>query len=301
MVRSTYEFNRWVPREKSTWAFRVFKKHTNELLRMYTAFANSRTYTYSTLGKAAAWSDSPTQHFSFPPRLRAEQFSDLRDWSQAFNDLENWINLNALLAISSNLETYLATVVPLALASDVGTLYGTSRRIDGIQILKHGHSQAFDFRQHVVSCTKDHWSKRLAAYERLFGRSPKFFSSNISALERIRNIRNNVAHAFGRDIEASRNQLEVKTLPIERLSPNSLMQLQRVVWQLVKAIDVHLHLFHIGEYQALAFYHNIYPSLRKDLHPSMRAIELKKKMGVFGAEAAGKEFCKGLVRYYEAL
>ena len=268
---------------------------------MYTAFENSRKYTYAHLGKTASWTDIPSKHFSFDRPLENNQFNDLKDWSNGFNDLENWINLNTLVAISSNFETYLATVIPLALASDVGTLYGTTRKIDGVQILKHGHAKAFDFEEHVIACTKGHWSSRLAAYERYFGRSPKFFASNISALERIRTIRNNVAHAFGRDIEESRNQQEVKTLPIEKLSRESLLKLQKIVWVLAKSIDVHLHRFHIGEYQALVFYHAIYPSLRQDLHPSMRAIELKKRIGTFGATSVGKEYCKGLVQYYEAL
>lgn len=301
MTRSTYQFDRWKPREKSTWVFRVFKKHNIELLRMYTAFETSRRFTYSNLGKVAKWDDQPTKHFPFVRPLGFDQFDDMRDWSSAFNDLENWLNLNALVAISSNLETYMATVIPLALSSDVGTLYGTTRKIDGIQILKHGHAKAFDFDQHVVACTKGDWSSRHAAYERYFGRSPKYFSTNISALERIRTLRNNVAHSFGRDIEASRDQQQVKTLPIENLSRDGLLSLQKVVWQMAKAIDVHLHQFHIGEYQALAFYHRLYPSLRHGLHPSMRAIELKKRIGDFGATPAGKEYCNGLVQYYESL
>lgn len=301
MKRSTYQFDRWKPREKSTWVFWVFKKHNIELLRMYTAFETSRRFTYSNLGKVAKWDDQPTKHFPFVRPLGYDQFDDIRDWSCAFNDLENWLNLNALVAISSNLETYMATVIPLALSSDVGALYGTTKKIDGIQILKHGHAKAFDFEQHVVACTKGDWSSRLAAYERYFGRSPKYFSTNISALERIRTLRNTVAHSFGRDIEASRDQHQVKTLPIEKLSRDGLLSLQKVVWQMAKAIDVHLHQFHIGEYQALAFYHRLCPSLRHDLHSSMRAIELKKRIGHFGTTPAGKEYCKGLVQYYESL
>ncbi|AJZ63895.1 hypothetical protein OI25_5658 [Paraburkholderia fungorum] len=301
MGRSSYQFDRWTPRERSTWVFRVFKKHNIELLRMYTAFETSKRYTYASLGKVAAWTDLPTQHFTFCRPLGYEQFENMKDWSDGFNDLENWVNLNALVAISSNLETYLATVIPLALASDVGTLYGTSRRIDGVEILKHGHARAFDFKDHVIACTKGDWSSRLAAYEKYFGRSPKYFSSNISSLERIRTIRNNVAHAFGRDIDASRGLQEVKTLPIEKLTRDGFLKLQKTVWKLTKAIDVHLHKFHIGEYQALLFYHQLYPTLRKDLHQSMRAIQFKKRLGTFGATAAGKEYCKGLVRYYEAL
>jgi len=301
MSRSSYQFDRWKPREQSTWAFWVFKKHNKELLRMYTAFETSRRLTYSTLGKNAKWNDLASQHLSFIQPLGFEQFEDIRDWSNAFNDLENWVNLNALVAISSNLETYMATVIPLALSSNVGILYGLDKKIDGAQILKYGHDRALDFDEQVLSCTKGNWSSRLAAYERYFTKAPKYLASNISALESIRTLRNNVAHSFGRDIEASREQQQVNTLPIGKLSRSSFLKLQKVTWQTAKAIDVHLHQFHIGEYQALAFYHRIFPSLRHDLHPMMRAIELKKKIGGFGATAAGKEYCKGLVNYYESL
>lgn len=58
---------------------------------------------------------------------------------------------------------------------------------------------------------------------------------------------------------------------------------------------------HIGEFQAIRFYHELYPTLRKDIHPSQRAMILKKAIGRFKAVAPGKLFCKGLVEYYEAL
>jgi hypothetical protein len=300
MARSNYQFDRWKPRENSTWVFRVFKKHNIELMRMYTAFETSRRFTYFHLGKVAQWSDQPSKHFPFVRPLGYDQFETMRDWSSAYNDLENWVNLNALVAIASSLETYFATVIPLALASDVGTLYGTSRRIDGIQILKHGHSNALDFEQQVISCTKGDWSSRLAAYVRLFGRAPKYFTSNIASLERIRNLRNNAAHSFGRDIEASREHQQVKTLPMDILSRSALLNLQKTSWKLAKAVDVHLHQFHIGEYQALAFYHSIFPTMRHDLHVGERARQLKKRIGGFGA-VSGKDFCRGLAEYYEAL
>jgi hypothetical protein len=61
-----------------------------------------------------------------------------------------------------------------------------------------------------------------------------------------------------------------------------------------------LHQFHISEYQALSFYHAIYPGLRHDLHIGERTKQLKKRIGGFGA-VAGKEFCRGVAEYYEAL
>ncbi len=66
------------------------------------------------------------------------KFKNIKEWSNSFNELQNWMNLNALLAMMSNLETYMATVIPLAIESDIGVLYGVSKRIDGIELLKHG-------------------------------------------------------------------------------------------------------------------------------------------------------------------
>jgi hypothetical protein len=107
MATSTYEFDRWKTRSRSTWAWRVFKKHNLEFQRMYTSFDNSRKYTYSNLGKNnAKKEDLVTEHFSFGRLWEAEKFTDLTDWMGAFNDLENWMNLNALVAVLSNLEKY---------------------------------------------------------------------------------------------------------------------------------------------------------------------------------------------------
>lgn len=296
------QFDRWHPRWSSSWAWRVFKKHNVELLRMFTAFDNSKAFTYKELRKNGAdWKDSPTQYFTFSRVWETEQFSSLKDWSKAFNQLENWVNLNALVAVYSCLETYLATVVPLALESDIGVLFGTPRRIDGIEILKHGRNKPFDFEAIVESCTKGTWQSRLNAYERAFGMVPGYALANISELEKMRSIRNNVAHAFGRDIEESRRIGEVTTLPISRLKRERFLKLQEVAWKVSKAIDDHLQNSHIGEYQALRFYHELYPTLNHDCHPSIRAMNLKKAIGKHGDVPAGKDFCKELVAYYEGL
>ena len=271
-------------------------------MRMYTSFDNSKKFTYQTLGSSgSSWSDMPTKHFHFSHSWECDRFDDLKDWSNAFNDLENWVNLNALVAISSNFETYIATIVPLALESDVGVLFGVPRRIDGIEIVKHGKEKPFNFEDIVEACTKGTWQSRINSYERAFGRVPKYLLNRISDLEKIRIVRNNVAHSFGRDIEASRQNGQLTTLPVGKLSRDHFLKLQSIVWKSAKAVDAHLYNFHIGEYQTLAFYHKLYPSLNHELHPSMRAMELKKEIGRYGDIPAGKEFCKGLVAYYEAL
>lgn len=269
---------------------------------MYAAFDSGKRYVYQQLGKGpAAWTDSTQQHFTFGKPWERDLFSNLKDWSNGFNELENWVNLNALVAISSNLETYMATIIELALESDVGVVYGMTHRIDGIEILKKGNKDPFNRPEAIEACTKRDWSSRLSAYKKYFGRCPKYLLNKVSELEEIRNLRNSVAHAFGRDISASRKQGELTTLPISRLQRDRFHFLQAVVWRSAKAIDAHLNTFHIGEYQALLFFHNIYEDLNQSVHPNQRAIELKKRLGRFGDQAPGKEFCKGLVQYYEAL
>jgi hypothetical protein len=302
MSHSAYQFERWKPRGRTSWAWRVFKKHNIELLRMYASFDASKNYTYKTLGVAGAdWKDSPSRHFNFSKPWSKDKFESLKEWSNSFNDLDNWINLNALVAISSAFETYIATIVPLALESDVGILFGTSRKIDGIEILKHGKEKPFDFAKIIESCTKGTWESRLNAYEKVFGKVPKYLLGKISDLEKIRIARNNIAHSFGRDIEASRSKGKLTTLPIEKLSRNRLLKLQEIVWKSAKAIDVHLFNVHVGEYYALLFYHELFPSLNQTVHQSIRAMSLKKAIGHHGEMSQGKEFCKGLVAYYEAL
>ena len=119
-------------------------------------------------------------------------------------------------------------------------------------------------------------------------------------MEKIRVLRNKVGHAFGRDIEGSRNHEVKKILPMESLNSIQLDKCQKIIWSSAKSIDIYLLRNHIGEYQAVAFYHRLLPELRKDVHSSERAISLKKALGSYG-DVSGKEYCKGLVSYYEAL
>ena len=41
--------------------------------------------------------------------------------------------------------------------------------------------------------------------------------------------------------------------------------------------------------------------MRKDVHPSIRAVDIKKKAGRTGVQSANKQFYKDLVNYYESL
>ncbi|WP_156150548.1 hypothetical protein [Pantoea sp. BL1] len=302
MSRSQYTFERWTPQSKSSWAWSVFKKHNNELLRMFTTFDNSYRYTFTNLkSNGANLTDTPEVHFKFREKKDIERFESLEQWVASYNQLENWVNLNALVSIMSNLETYMATIIPLAIESDIGVLYGISNRIDGIEILKHNKKKPHGIEEIVTSCTKGTWGSRVNSYQKVFDRIPKYLEGHISELDKMRNLRNNVAHAFGRDIESSREKGVLSILPSEKLTRVKLLEYQSIVWKVTKAIDAHLYNFHIGEYSRVLFYHNLQSEIDPSRHPSEKAMLLKKAIGRFGDVAAGKEFCKGLVNYYESI
>lgn len=306
MARSMRKFDRWIPREPSSWPFQVFQKYNAELGNMLIAYFGSQKYTYKQLGKTASWDDLVSKHFEFSDETHEAVFKDIRSWSLAFNEFDNWTNLNSIMAMSSYFETYIATAIKLALESDVGVLFGVNRKIDGIQILKHGHKQPFDFEDKINGCTKGHWSSRVDSYKKIFGHTPEILSDNISALEKIRALRNNLGHAFGRDINESRRHEVISITKMQSITREKTIHYQSLLFGIAKKIDKHLLANHIGEYQALHFYHNLRPNLKqndsiKERQFGNHVAVLKKKIGRFGAASAGKEFCKGLIEYYEAL
>lgn len=73
--------------------------------------------------------------------------------------------------------------------------------------------------------------------------------------EELRNNRNTVGHAFGRDIAQSRKHEEVKALPLTGIKEERLLLFFDVTYKVVKAIDLCLLDNQIGEYQALFAFH----------------------------------------------
>lgn len=302
MTRSRKNFDRWIPRETSSWPYQVFKRHELELYRMYWAFHPTSRYTYMHLGKQGAkWHHFPEEHFEYDDQQKAELFDDLKAWSSSFNEFQNWTNLNALLSLASYIETYMASIVSLALESDIGVIYGAPKSIDGVEVLKHGHVRRSNINDLVTSCVKGDWSSRTAAYKAIFGKIPPVIEKNIADLESLRILRNKVGHAFGRDITDSRQKGIRRTADMERLSTERLVKLQRLGKKVVAAIDRHLFVEHVAEFETVFFYHQMFPTLPSHVHPNQRAVLFKKRLGHFGAEPAGKTFCNELVAYYERL
>ncbi len=117
--------------------------------------------------------------------------------------------------MASNLETYMAAVIAVALESDPGLLLGASRSVDGISLLKHG-APPLKLAERIEGCTRGDWSSRVSHYRRLFSKVPAIMTDKLSDLETIRRLRNRLSHAFGRDIAQARRHGVKTMLPMER-------------------------------------------------------------------------------------
>ncbi|WP_286898097.1 MULTISPECIES: hypothetical protein [Sphingobacterium] len=294
-------FSRWIPNEKSTWVFQVFQKYNDELEKDLWSYQPVTKRIYKNLKQDNAnWADSVENHFEFDDK-KEEVFKNLKDWSNSFNHFDNWVNLNIVMSISANFETYLASVVSLALKSNPAILFGASKMIDGISLLKHGTTTKLDFESQIIACTKGDWSSRTSAFEKIFGNCPDILTRKIGQLEQVRKLRNKVGHSFGRDIDEAREHIFKKILPAENISREKTYQYQKLLWSTAKSIDIYLLENHIGTFQAISFYHSEYQKMRKDVHQSIRAVDFKKIVGRTGVQSASKQFYKDLVKYYESL
>ena len=299
MGRSNVEFNRWVSIRENSWPYQVFKKHTQELNRIMWSNEASVKFVYDQLkSKGAKWDDKSSIHFSFPVKEGREAFSNLKDWSKSYNHFENWTNLNVLMAITSNFETYISSIISLSIESDPGLIYKSSKSFDGMSFVKSGANK-FPFETDIIaSITKGDWNSRISAMDKYFSHVPKSFENNLSQLEKVRVLRNKVGHAFGRDIRESRINEVKETLPMEKLKTKKLVKIKKMVWQCVSELDRYLLDNHVGEFQILKYYHKIESELNGP--PDNKAMLFKKRIGRFG-DLSGKRYCRGLVGYYYSL
>jgi hypothetical protein len=149
MAKSDRKFDRWSPHDKSTWSMQVFHKYDDELSLIWEANVIAGAFVYSRLKvDGAEWADSTTKHFT-AENVYLTRHGTLKDWSNSFNLFGNWVNLNVVLTTVSNLETYLASVIAMALESDPGVVLGVSKAIDGASVLKHKRGGIFDDKEQI--------------------------------------------------------------------------------------------------------------------------------------------------------
>lgn len=298
MVKSQRNFDRWQAFEQSTWSYQLFSQYDDQLGVMLTAQQNASKFTYKTLGRNGTKpQDSAESALGTGDRF-LNSFNDITHWSNVYGDFANWTHLNAALACASNLETYMVGVIDLAIRSAPASLFGTKHALDGSVLLKYG-APTFDTKDYIISCTKGDWSKRLEALEKIFGPLPLELRHQHASLERLRKLRNNVGHAFGRNIENAQYHGLRELQPMERLSQKSLYSTMRACRKFAKVLDDFLLNEYVGDFEVIRFlsaHHN-------DVTGGTlgeRVMALKKAIGATG-QPRGKVYLKGLLTYWDSL
>lgn len=295
------KFERWGSREPTTWPFQVFKRYTREYERMFWAQITSKRYVYKQLGETkAGLSDDVEKHFNVDGMDREKLYKNIEDWTAAYNQLEKWTFLNGIMAISANLETYMVSAIKLALESDPGVMFSSPRSIDGAKNIKFERRVNFDFEREVISCTKGEWFGRVSAYKKIFGKVPNTLVEFCGELDEIRKIRNSVGHAFGRDIEGSRDHSVKNIMSMGSVSLKRAIAYKKIVWRVAQSIDRHLLAGHIGEYQILRFYHIERENFSKT-NSKEHMVDFRKAIGRSGAELRGRQECEEIVEYYSKI
>lgn len=294
-------FSRWSTIRVHTWQHRLFGMYNDELSVLMKSYEYSKSYTYSRLKTdGAVWESMANNYFT----TSKDKALTIKKWSDTFNKFENWTMLNCAMALSSYFETYLSSVISLSLESDPGAMIGKPHTVDGMELIKHGKQNRKTIKKIVENCTKGDWTSRLNAMQQVFGKMPDSLRKNIKMLESIRNLRNRVGHAFGRDIKKSREIDNAIKLPMERLSKKRFEKWQRNILIIVSDIDEFLLKNHIGSFQQLFMYHMLYPSLNHSDTPQAKGVRMKafkKAIGKDKMDTYSKDFCRSLISYYEAL
>ena len=298
MTNSTVTFQRWVNFEKTSWSFQVYSKYDDQLGMMITASNNAAKYCYRSMGRAGSnWSDSAESVLATGDRF-LNAFNDLKHWSNTYNDFQNWTRLNVVLASAANLETYIAGVVDTALQSNPGTLFGAQKEIDGSKLLKNG-LKGVDCRPHIMACTKGDWPSRISALERIFGSLPSAAKCEVSGLEKIRRVRNNVGHAFGRDISRAQYHGFREVHDMERISESGAFGATITSRKFAKELDNFFLSNHIGDFEIVRFF-NAHHQDNVSRQLGERVVSLKKAIGA-RSQSRSKSYVKDLISYWDAL
>jgi hypothetical protein len=289
------EFERWRPfHPGSSWALRLFIAHHTELNALYWAHEPASRFIARAMKNQLNANASQALAFSGIDQRRIEPTVDV--WLEAYDRFNNWTRVSALVALSSYFEVYLKTIISLALESDPGAPRGASRRVDGVVMLKYGthHSYFEDAKQVVIG----DWSKRLKSYRELFGVVPSELQALQGDLERLRQLRNDAGHKFGRNMHEEDYRSRVEPIKMVQVGLPTLKKHLGVVESATRAIDAHLLGQHIGSYEMVYFYHTKHGEL---FEPGRHARKLRKALGAIFGIGFSDRFCEALKAYYENL
>lgn len=214
----------------------------------------------------------------------------------------SWARLHTLMLLSSALETYFRNATRAAYLSNPSRKPGFPIPVEGLTLLKQHVGVGFN----SEDFTKGTWDKRLSNYESAFGAAPKVLKSSVGELDKMREMRNKIAHEFG--------LVNVKH-PYGYLSRSSSVVSQRrlkgwlsLVDEVVRGVDCHLSTSFVGDFETLELLH-LWRSDRLKLIEGTGVVLpsqlvprpfMKFLAAATSRHVKGKDYWVGLNRYYYA-
>ena len=284
--------------------YNLFIKHFTELNSIYWAqVPAANTIEKKAIEFLKSDYEDPTKYFLIPDEDDRRIAKTYKEWKQNYREFSNYMRLSMLMLLSSCLETYLRTIVSLAIESKPGCIIGCADAIDGVFLLKtkDGYGEIdnhkYQFGEVIESICKGDWYSRIFNYEKYFGKNP-LSDKDIKELDEIRQKRNLVGHYFGRIKQKYEAPLSLIQSPAERLSHKKLMDYFNVVCSSIKQIDKHLHNDFIGSYDICKYYYlGIQNGTIQGNTVGIQAKCLQKLMGSAGMPSAGTAYYYNLVSY----
>lgn len=281
--------------EKRTLAGRLFKRHHTHFNDTYWAHRTALKFSYAATSKFKR-TDPTHSLFSFAHGDRRIP-STLGRWADSYSDFDTWIHMASVIALCGYLETYIAQVATAALESDPSLILGGGPRIDGAAYLKH--NPQYDMYSHVEGLVRGDWQARAAHFSRLFGSCP--YGACIGDLERLRKLRNDAGHSFGRDIRKMKFAENWKIESLPRIKEKDLQHHLSVAETVANGIEKQLAPI-VGQYEIIRALHSWLPNCA---NPRLSVKEIGKQFSLHINELTGSPYGKqpaiALIKYYRSL
>ena len=291
------KFERFTRSEGSSWALWEFNEHETQINNIYWASVASLSYSTYTVRNAPKHEDVPTILKATGPN--ATRFpANPKIWLTTTATLQDWTRGSFVMAATGALERYVQRAVLTALLSDPALIYGKSRAIDGIAWLKLGINVDHAFVLDTVTIGK--WPQRYSAFKKIFGEVP-LVKHHLAILEEIREFRNDVGHAFGRDLSHKLISDTRSPQKMQKLKQQRLIEWLGVMSEVAKALDEVLVANHIGDFEPM---HYFYTWQQKHRCTSTRSPqvekEFRKALGKEEGHSKGRSYVQELIAAYDA-
>jgi len=229
--------------------------------------------------------------------------NSVEEFEKKFDLHRQWSTLLTLILLTSCFERYISWIAKAAVISDPLLSPGFPKRVDGAMLLKYGHTIPVD----IKGLTTGDWSSRVSRYKELFGFAPKQLIDSIGELERIRKMRNRIAHGFG---VIEDRYIPIGTAVSVKLSEERLMKWFGVANTAADSIDRHLREKFVGDFETIELFNSWKTEPFALLKQSSIDVEkrymntprgFEKFLGKYVSRSPGSEYCRSLDVFYRSL